>query len=274
MGRESATMNASRRQHSLADQSPTGALTCDGRVARMGVWSGLFSGLFPPILPPSQTYAMPPRREPSTRAVKPATAAATTTRTRTRAATNPPNPDDLADNLATNLTVADPKGKARARVPVAPRATTSRATRAPTRTASKSGSSEVTGLTQAFAGKLAITEQAPTKSQEERCQEAMRLVNTASRGLSEIAESGWKFGSSASATSKSKSSDKTPVIAGHYKTAMASLVTLREFRPDDVDIERAASSIVGKLLSMEMVSAPRQNFVAKSLTSVEVRRCP
>lgn len=72
---------------------------------------------------------------------------------------------------------------------------------------------------------------------------AMRAVNSASQRLSGIVQSGWKAGSG----------KKPTTAAGAVSVAVKSLKELRGMCPEDIDVERAASSIVGKLLALEMV---------------------
>ncbi|KAI9061528.1 hypothetical protein FKP32DRAFT_1654199 [Trametes sanguinea] len=77
----------------------------------------------------------------------------------------------------------------------------------------------------------------------------MRVVNSASKSLSAVAESGWK-------ASQSKSDRTTAASAvKHATTARKELNVLRELSPGDSDVERAASSIVGKLMALEMYQA-------------------
>ena len=78
---------------------------------------------------------------------------------------------------------------------------------------------------------------------------AMRAVNAASKSLSVVLETGWK-------ASEAKTSDRTTAssVTKHAATARNDLVTLRALDPGQVDVERAASSIVGKLVGLEMVS--------------------
>ncbi|KAI0674723.1 peptidase family C50-domain-containing protein [Trametes maxima] len=77
----------------------------------------------------------------------------------------------------------------------------------------------------------------------------MRAANAASKSLSAIAESGWKASQSKSDKSTSASAVK------HATTARKELSTLRKLSPGEVDVERAASSIVAKLIALEMYHA-------------------
>jgi hypothetical protein len=81
---------------------------------------------------------------------------------------------------------------------------------------------------------------------------AMQSVNSASQSLSALVQSGWK-----------KHSELPPKKSSTLASANASatsaskyLLTLREISPEDLDVERAASSIVGKLITLEMVRVP------------------
>ena len=76
---------------------------------------------------------------------------------------------------------------------------------------------------------------------EERMATAMRTVNTVSKTLSELV--------ARSPARRSKISEEK------IKSAIDALRILRELNPGDVDTERAASSLVGKLISLEMVCA-------------------
>lgn len=82
-----------------------------------------------------------------------------------------------------------------------------------------------------------------TLSKEEPRLAVMRAVNTASQSLSAVAQSGWKAGSA-----KKSSTAAVAAVA-----ASKSLQELRGICPEDADVERAASSVVGKLLALEMV---------------------
>lgn len=72
---------------------------------------------------------------------------------------------------------------------------------------------------------------------------AMRATNSASQTLSSIVQSGWKAGSG----------KKPTTVTGAVNAAAKSLKELRAMGPGEIDVERAASSIIGKLLALEMV---------------------
>lgn len=78
---------------------------------------------------------------------------------------------------------------------------------------------------------------------------SMRAVNTASQSLSATVQSGWK----ASDTTPSGKKTLTGVMTC-AEAASKALTDLREIAPGDVDVERAASSVVGKLIALELVS--------------------
>ncbi|KAF8212071.1 peptidase family C50-domain-containing protein [Mycena galopus ATCC 62051] len=91
-----------------------------------------------------------------------------------------------------------------------------------------------------------------TSTPEEQRVSAMRTVNSASQELSNIVKSGWR-----------KSSDVPPLKKSPGfgdATASATLVAehlalLRDMSPGDLDIERAAGSVLGKLIVLEMFDA-------------------
>ncbi|KAJ6630611.1 peptidase family C50-domain-containing protein [Mycena sp. CBHHK59/15] len=78
---------------------------------------------------------------------------------------------------------------------------------------------------------------------------AMRAVNSASQALTDMAKSGWR-----------KSSDVPPpkrsaaFVSASASAALAAkhLALLRDMSPRDLDIERAAGSVLGKLVTLEM----------------------
>lgn len=80
---------------------------------------------------------------------------------------------------------------------------------------------------------------------EERRINAMRDINATSRSLSAVLDS-------ASQRTSSVKYDDTSIFES-VSTAKSALQMLRKLSPGEMDIERAASSIVGKLVSLEMV---------------------
>ncbi|PIL26880.1 hypothetical protein GSI_11060 [Ganoderma sinense ZZ0214-1] len=85
---------------------------------------------------------------------------------------------------------------------------------------------------------------------QDRQAAAMRAVNGASKSLSAVIESGWK-------ASQSKTSDRTTAASATKAATSArrDLTTLRALGPGNVDIERAASSLIAKLITLEMYNA-------------------
>ena len=76
---------------------------------------------------------------------------------------------------------------------------------------------------------------------------AMLSVNAASQDLSRVIQSGWKKSSSSSKTTLQSTTSSASAAVKH-------VALLRNLCPDDVDVERAAASILGKLVALEMVS--------------------
>lgn len=73
----------------------------------------------------------------------------------------------------------------------------------------------------------------------------MRAVNAALQTLSNVYQSGWK-------KSTGGASSKTTVVSSAAEAAKY-LGILRRTSPGDLDVERAALSVVGKLMALEMV---------------------
>ena len=78
---------------------------------------------------------------------------------------------------------------------------------------------------------------------------AMRSVNSASQELSNVVRSGWK--KSLSNFSKTTLSN----AESSALTAEENLCVLRRICPQDMDVERAAVSVLGKLVTLDMVSS-------------------
>lgn len=130
------------------------------------------------------------------------------------------------------------------------RAATQTATRGkPSRTAS------VDQLADAIATQLTISdgkkgkqkEQIP--SNEEKLVASMRAVNAASQVLSDLVQSGWKR--TAETTQLKKGSVSIAVDAA--ESASKHLAILRSLSPSDINVERAAISLLGKFMTLEMV---------------------
>ena len=79
---------------------------------------------------------------------------------------------------------------------------------------------------------------------------AMRSVNSASQALLTVVQSGWKRSSS---SKKVKASLSLSNITASAASAAKHLAILRGMRPNDVDVERAAASVLTKLVALEMV---------------------
>lgn len=96
-----------------------------------------------------------------------------------------------------------------------------------------------------------------SKTIEQVCLEAMRTVNLASRELSSAVNLGWKVSSEpAPAPTRKKTTGAAHTVSSlheHSTTARRALQELREMKPRDVDIERAAGSLVSKLITLELV---------------------
>ncbi|KAJ7510027.1 cysteine peptidase C50 [Mycena galericulata] len=88
-----------------------------------------------------------------------------------------------------------------------------------------------------------------TRSPEEQRVAAMRAVNSASQELSTVVQSGWRNSSDAPPAKKSST-----LVSVNASATLASkhLAILREISPGDLDIERAAGSVLGKLVTLEM----------------------
>jgi separase len=84
-------------------------------------------------------------------------------------------------------------------------------------------------------------------SDEEIRLSAMRFVNSSSQALSTAVQSGWKR------STQLKASSSLSNITASAASATKHLAVLRDMRPNDVDVERAAASILTKLVALEMV---------------------
>lgn len=92
---------------------------------------------------------------------------------------------------------------------------------------------------------------APESIQDRRIS-VMRAVNGASQGLTAVVKSGWKAPSVEPSTKKSTATRHEAFSLA--ASARSALGDLRVISPGDVDVERAAISVAGKLLSLDMVS--------------------
>lgn len=126
------------------------------------------------------------------------------------------------------------------------RATTARSTK------STHKPKPVDELANQLASGLAISDtkgkQKETAIGVEKCRlEAMRIVNTAIQSLSTLVKNGWM-------ATKGDPPGKKSSVATSAASAANSLKVLREMCHGDLDVERAALSIVGKLVTLGMVS--------------------
>ncbi|CAK5264934.1 unnamed protein product, partial [Mycena citricolor] len=90
-----------------------------------------------------------------------------------------------------------------------------------------------------------------TETPEDRRLGAMRAVNQASQSLSVLVQSGWKYTSDAGGAAQKKSAAASAADVARH------LATLRELSDADamLDVERAAGSLSGKLVALEMYDA-------------------
>ncbi|KAF7338167.1 Cysteine peptidase C50 [Mycena venus] len=91
-----------------------------------------------------------------------------------------------------------------------------------------------------------------TTTPEEQRVSAMRAVNSASQELSSIVQSGWRRSSDVPPSKKSPGFANASASA---TLAAKHLAVLRDMSPGDLDIERAAGSVSGKLVALEMFEA-------------------
>ncbi|KAJ3827682.1 cysteine peptidase C50 [Lentinula raphanica] len=100
---------------------------------------------------------------------------------------------------------------------------------------------------------------------EEKKLDSMRMVNGASQQLSDLAQSGWK--KSSEAGNKRKSESETKALEAS-STAARHLAFLRSTSNGDLNVERAAISIVGKLVALELFGS-----ALTALTTAHPRIC-
>lgn len=206
---------------------------------------------------------MAPRKQPVGVAKMSSQRSRTTVATGATNATTSNTADELAAGIRTRLILSDTKGKGK--VTISHSAADPAPLPAPRQRSKRIASKEavIDDLTAAMTQKLKLTrmEEEVVKTDEERCAEAMRTVNKASKALSSIAEQGWKTSSrvqtpplhKAKRTSPSTSDNTQAQIILLYDSVRQGLATLRELRTDDIDVERAACSAAGKLISLEEV---------------------
>lgn len=80
----------------------------------------------------------------------------------------------------------------------------------------------------------------------------MRMVNISLQDLSSVTQSGWKFNPDETKNARNTNANPSKV-ENATKTAKRALEKLRESTLDDLNVERAACSITGKLISLELV---------------------
>ena len=123
------------------------------------------------------------------------------------------------------------------------------------RSVSETGKQVAEDLANALATKLTISgskgkrKTAPEVVSEDDLRiSAMRSVNSASQELSKVVRSGWK---------KSLSNFSTTTLSNAESSALTAeenLCVLRRICLQDMDVERAAVSVLGKLVTLDMVS--------------------
>lgn len=137
-----------------------------------------------------------------------------------------------------------------------PRSTASARQTAPTRSAVKQRTISTDQLANDLASDLADLTISNAKgkqkalSEEDQRNSAMRAVNSASQTLSTVVQSGWR---KSSKMPLPKASPTLTKVNASSLSAMKNLSILREISPGDLDVERAAMSILGKLVTLEMV---------------------
>ncbi|KAJ3737449.1 cysteine peptidase C50 [Lentinula guzmanii] len=131
--------------------------------------------------------------------------------------------------------------------------------------------SDPNSLATQFAKTLTINDRTASKgkqkatSTEEKKLEAMRMVNSASQQLSTITQSGWKRSSDAGNKRKSEAAASALEASS---TAARHLAFLRSVSDGDLNVERAAMSITGKLVALELF-----DLALAALTSAHSRIC-
>ncbi|KAF8139773.1 peptidase family C50-domain-containing protein [Boletus edulis] len=93
-------------------------------------------------------------------------------------------------------------------------------------------------------------EPSPPTTEDERTN-CMRMVNLSLQNLSVVTQSGWKFALEGTKNARNASAN-TSKVDDATRTARKALGRLRGIAPDDIDVERAACSITGKLITLEL----------------------
>ena len=200
---------------------------------------------------------MPPRKQPASTTDTSAATSTTTTRTTRARVTRTTTTEELASGLQAKLTISDPKGKQKVAEIGAQRSAPSRTATRRTQVVKKETSPDIASLSKDLSHGLTLGSRSSGKTREEQCADAMREVNTASRSLTSLVESGWKASTSQATpvqrSSSSKAQDQGSVAKQQAYSARQFLEVLRELRSGDLDVERAASSLIGKLIALDMV---------------------
>ena len=78
------------------------------------------------------------------------------------------------------------------------------------------------------------------------------MVNLSLQNLSAVTQSGWRY--NPQETKNARNTNANASKTGEAtRTARKALERLRVVTPDDLDVERAACSITGKLITLELV---------------------
>ncbi|KAI0344016.1 hypothetical protein BDW22DRAFT_1114942 [Trametopsis cervina] len=171
--------------------------------------------------------------------------------------------DELAGRIESRLRISKDKDAQKDKNLASIAVTKRHVSRLPTGTRAKrpDAESDADALAATMKQKLSISMEKPKemKTDSEICGEVMRAVNVASKALSSLAETGWKnqdYYQPASTPKASKASlaakeDVASRVVANAEAIKTGLCTLRELRPGDIDIERAACSATGKLISLQ-----------------------
>ncbi|KZT24871.1 hypothetical protein NEOLEDRAFT_1134566 [Neolentinus lepideus HHB14362 ss-1] len=146
------------------------------------------------------------------------------------------------------------------------RAATTRVAKSKTSTPTTATTPTIDELAEQFASGLNVSNpkdvkgkrKVPAPPSQDYRRIAMRQVNEASQYLSSAVQAGWKASASSKLRPTSKTSTGSWSVSRIGKTVQQvreSLQKLRELNSDDMDVDRAASSMIGKLVNLEMYSA-------------------
>jgi hypothetical protein len=102
-------------------------------------------------------------------------------------------------------------------------------------------------------------------SVSERQVAAMRSVNTALQTLSALVASGWNARASSDTKANGKRKDTTlDSVNASGDIIIQALRELRQSKPNDIDLERAASSLLTKLIALQMVRWFSSDYSARN----------